>query len=103
MLWLTIALSALLTFALRFAFFSKLMPIKIGTRAYRLLQFTAPSILTAMWMPILIMPKDQLWISVHNPYLLAGCVAILLSIFVRKTIWIVIISLFAFLLLKQLG
>ena len=102
MLWLTLILSALMTFALRFVFFMKSVPLKLGPKAYRLLKFTAPTVLTAMWVPIVVMPQGDFSISLHNPYLLAGLVAIGLSLTIKKTIWVVIFSLLSFALFKQI-
>ncbi|PIE46193.1 MAG: branched-chain amino acid ABC transporter [Gammaproteobacteria bacterium] len=49
-LW--IILMACITFAVRYAFFMRSVPIKLNRHARQFLIFTAPCILTAMWAPI---------------------------------------------------
>lgn len=72
----TLVLMACVTFFTRFLFLSKRLPFTIGAKMQRFLSFSAPCVLTAIWVPIVFIQNKQLNISYHNPYLIAALVAV---------------------------
>tara|TARA_R110002050_G_scaffold189455_15_gene324045 strand:- start:682 stop:996 length:315 start_codon:yes stop_codon:yes gene_type:complete len=74
---LTIVLLACITFASRYLFLHPKLPIRIGAKTTHLLSFSAPAVLTAIWVPIVFIQDNSLNLSITNPYLLAATVAII--------------------------
>lgn len=96
MMWLTLALMALTTFAFRYAFFTGALRMDIGPRLQRFLGFSAPCVLVAMAAPIVLVADGELAVTWTNPYLLGGVVAIGLSLLTRQMLAVVVISLLVF-------
>lgn len=92
---LSILCMAVITFFVRYAFFARTLPIKLNRHAKQFLFFTGACILTAMWVPIVMMPtlaqKTML-----NPYLIAGVLSVLFSLFIRHTLVVIILSMACF-------
>jgi len=76
---LTIVLLAIITFTSRYLFLDPSLPIRIGPKVGRFLSFSAPAVLTAIWVPIIFVKDSQLNLSPTNPYLLAALVAIVVA------------------------
>ena len=76
---LTIVLLAVITFTTRYLFIHPKLPLRIGPKMANFLSFSAPAVLTAIWVPIIFVKDDALDISLTNPYLLAALVAIVVS------------------------
>jgi branched-subunit amino acid transport protein len=49
----------------------------MGAKTTHFLSFSAPAVLTAIWVPIVFIQENSLNISITNPYLLAATVAII--------------------------
>ncbi|KAF7785558.1 hypothetical protein PRUB_a4245 [Pseudoalteromonas rubra] len=97
-----ILLMALITFFMRYAFFMEKLPVKLDLRVQRFLSYTAPCILTAMAAPIVF---GEVTFNMHdltNPFLLGGILAIVLSLLVKNTLFVVLASMGAFFALKVL-
>jgi len=92
---------ACITFICRYFFLSKNLPFELGPKAKSLLSYTAPSVLTAMWVPIVFLsgdePQQTVWLS---PFFIAGGVCILLSLKLQNTLMIVLLSLLVFFVIK---
>jgi len=73
---LTILLMAVITFTTRYLFIHPRLPVRLGAKMAKLLSFSAPAVLTAIWVPIIFIQQGQLSISLHNPYLIAATLAI---------------------------
>ncbi len=92
-LW--ILLMAMITFAVRYAFFARSLPIKLGRHAKQFLIFTGPCVLTAMWTPIVF--NDAIThFDLLNPYLLAGAFAVVASLLIRQTLVVILLSMAVF-------
>lgn len=76
---LTIFLLAVITFTSRYLFLHPKLPVKLGPRMETFLSFSAPAVLTAIWVPIIFIREGHLNLSLSNPYLLAATVAILVA------------------------
>ncbi len=102
MMWLMIGLMALVTFYNRYAFFSPQLKFSIGPRLQSLLSYTAPAVLTALWVPIVFvsehpdMEAKQLNWQLDNPYFCAGLITVAISAFVRKPLITVALGVLVF-------
>ena len=76
---LTIALLACITFFSRYLFLHPKLPLRIGAKVTHLLSFSAPAVLTAIWVPIIFIKDNNFNTSLTNPYLLAATVAVIAS------------------------
>ena len=74
---LTIFLLACITFCTRYLFLHPKLPLRIGAKTTHLLSFSAPAVLTAIWVPIIFVKDNSFDSSLSNPYLLAATVAII--------------------------
>ncbi|MCW8832425.1 MAG: AzlD domain-containing protein [Colwellia sp.] len=74
---LTILLLACITFTSRYLFLAPKLPLRIGAKITHFLSFSAPAVLTAIWVPIIFVKDNSFNGSLSNPYLLAATVAII--------------------------
>ena len=89
---------AVITFSCRYLFFMKTLPIQLGKKSKRMLKFTAPSVLTAMWSPIVFLEHQTTGSDfTQSPYLYGGIIAIVLSLKLQSTLTIIMISMASFL------
>ncbi|WP_341665594.1 AzlD domain-containing protein [Vibrio sp.] len=85
-----IFLMALITFACRYLFFMKSIPISLGSKTKQLLRYTAPSVLTAMWVPIVFLGHGSSLDTIHSsPFFYAGVITVLLSLKCKNTLMVV--------------
>ena len=76
---LTIVLLACITFFSRYLFLHPKLPVRIGAKITHFLSFSAPAVLTAIWVPIIFIKDNNFNSSLTNPYLLAATVAVITS------------------------
>ena len=99
--WLALIGMTCITFSCRYLFFSKTIPFELGTKAKRLLSYTAPSVLTAMWVPIVFLghqgTSNEL---ISSPFLIAGVVTIMLSLKINSTLTVVGLGMIIFVILN---
>jgi len=76
---LTILLLACITFATRYLFIHPGFPIRLNARAQKFLSYSAPSVLTAIWVPIILTKNHQLAITASSPYLWGAMVAMIMA------------------------
>ncbi|XQW83990.1 AzlD domain-containing protein [Thalassotalea piscium] len=76
---LTIVLLAIISFTTRYLFLHPKVPVRLGPRMVRFLSFSAPAVLTAIWVPIIFVQQQQLILSWRNPYLVAATVAVVIA------------------------
>ncbi|MGB1263034.1 MAG: AzlD domain-containing protein, partial [Cognaticolwellia sp.] len=74
---LTILLMACITFSSRYLFIHPRLPVRLGAKMAKFLSFSAPAVLTAIWVPIIFVQNGQLNSSINNPYLIAATFAVL--------------------------
>ncbi|NRA84675.1 MAG: AzlD domain-containing protein [Gammaproteobacteria bacterium] len=99
--WVALVGMTCITFSCRYFFFSKTVPFELGTKTKRLLSYTAPSVLTAMWVPIVFLghqSADSDFIT--SPFLIAGLVTVVLSLKIKNTLVAVGLGMSIFGLLK---
>jgi branched-subunit amino acid transport protein len=78
-LWLVILLAGLLTFATRLSFILLLDRIQVPGWFWRGLRFVPAAVLSAIILPELATQNAVLDISLHNPQLFAGTLAVLVA------------------------
>lgn len=76
---ITIVLLACITFLTRYLFLHPKLPLRIGPKLESFLSFSAPAVLTAIWVPIIFIQDNQLDINFTNPYLIAATVAVVIA------------------------
>lgn len=99
--WITLLGMSAITFCCRYLFFSKAVPFELGDKVRRMLSYTAPSVMTAMWVPIVFLGNQNTDIAfVKSPFLIAGLITIALSLKMKNTLAIVLLSMSTFAVLK---
>ncbi len=95
---LAIIMMAVITFSVRYAFFSGMIKIKLTPTIKNILTFTAPCVLTAMIIPIMFQEglNSQFSAILHSSYFWAGIFSIVASLFIRQTLLVVILSMLVF-------
>ncbi len=88
---LTLAILAMITFTTRYFFLHPELPLTLNSRMQRLLSYSGPAVLTAIWIPIIFIREDQLAASITSPYVLGGTVAVVLA-YQFKSIYITAIG-----------
>lgn len=92
-------LMAVITFSCRYFFFANVVHYTLHPEIKRLLTFTAPAVLTAMWAPIIFV-SDGALTEMNNAYFISGIITIFAALLVPKTLPVIIIGLFSFGLLR---
>lgn len=92
----TIFLLALITFISRYLFVHPEMPVRLGAKMRSFLSFSAPAVLTAIWVPILFFQEGQLNLSITNPYLIAGTAAVCIAAKTKSIYLTLVVSLLVF-------
>ncbi|MDT0602432.1 AzlD domain-containing protein [Thalassotalea castellviae] len=75
----TILLMAMITFLTRYLFIHPKIPLRLNAKVVSFLSFSAPAVLTAIWVPIIFIREGELALSLTNPYIIAATVAVLLA------------------------
>jgi branched-subunit amino acid transport protein len=78
-LWLTIVIAGVLTFATRLSFIALLERIKMPAWFQRALRFVPAAVLSAIILPETASRNGTLDLSLRNPQILAGCVAVIVA------------------------
>ncbi|WP_020408371.1 AzlD domain-containing protein [Hahella ganghwensis] len=100
--WWTIFLMAAITFYCRYLFFTTAISFSLKGPIKRMLQYTAPSVLTAMWVPIIFIHDGNLTSGLDDPFLLAGIVTVVMSVVTRHTLLVVGVGIGSFVLARML-
>lgn len=97
---MTIILLACITFLSRYLFLHPRLPLRMGAKMTHFLSFSAPAVLTAIWVPIIFIKDNNFNSSLTNPYLLAATVAVITS-YKSKNIYLTLgTSITTFVILK---
>lgn len=100
--WLSfyIIVMAGITFIVRYLFFAKMLRFRLNKPVAQFLSFTAPCILTAMFVPIVFnQPSGN---AIIDPYLIAGLFGMLISVLFKNILLVVVLSMGLFALLNFL-
>ncbi|MBR0572654.1 MULTISPECIES: AzlD domain-containing protein [Pasteurellaceae] len=96
---IAILVMAVITFLIRYLFFTRSFKINLSNKVRSILLFTAPCVLTAMFTPVLFqdfIATKQVTALIDSSYFWAGICAILFSIFIKHTFTVIILSMVAF-------
>lgn len=87
---------AVVTFGIRYLLFAVHDRIDFSPIIKRSLKFIPPAVLTAITLPIVLMPEDKLDVSLANPYLLASILAVIAGIVSRNLLVTILLGLAGF-------
>jgi len=96
----TILLMTGITFTTRYLFLHPNLPIKLSPQVSSILNFSAPAVLTAIWVPIIFIQDEKLVVDINNPYLVASFIAVLISMKTKSVYWTVGAGMFVFILVR---
>jgi len=92
---LYVVLMAVITFTCRYFFFANVVHYSLHPEIKRLLKFTAPAVLTAMWAPIIFINDGHLT-PLDNAYFISGIITILAAILIPRILPVIVIGLISF-------
>lgn len=101
-IWLVMLLGGLLTFLTRLSFVLLFHRLNVPDWFRRGLRFVPVAVLSAIILPELTNPNGTLFLSWHNPQLLAGAVAILVAWRTRNVILTIIAGMAALLVFQAI-
>ena len=96
----TLLLMAIITFTTRYLFIHPRFPIKLGAKAVKFLSFSAPAVLTAIWVPIIFVRQQELMLSPNNPYLVGATIAVIFAAKGKNIYWTVGTGMMVFISMK---
>lgn len=102
MILLSILAMTLLVFVSRYLFLEPKLPLRLNPQAQRLLSYSSPAVLTAIWAPIVFMPEQELWVTPDNPYLIGALIAAVMAWKTKNVLLTTFVSMAVFLVLKLL-
>ena len=100
MIFISILAMTALVFLSRNLFLEPKLPLRLNAQTQRLLSYSSPAVLTAIWAPIVFMPDNELSLSGSNPYLWAALTAALIAWKTKNILLTTIISMPVFLVLN---
>ena len=98
--WLVVILAGILTFATRLSFIFLWDLVKVPDWFRRGLRFVPAAVLSAIILPQLSTRNDILDLSLHNPQLYAGIVAILIAWRTRNVVLTILVGMAALLVFR---
>ncbi len=100
-IWLLIGCLSIITFMTRYLFFSEIITYRPNDKLKKFLSFSAQSILTALWVPIVFKYHNSGIVSYADiSYLLSAIFASILGVYRVNMLLIVILSLSLFFTIK---
>lgn len=94
----TILLMALITFGTRYLFIHPSLPVRLGPKMAKFLSYSAPAVLTAIWVPIILVQDKELNMSLTNPYLIAAVCSVAVAAKTKSVYLTMIVGLIMFIL-----
>ena len=101
-IWWVMILGGLATFTIRAFFILLVGQREIPPLLRRALYFIPPAVLPAIILPELLLPQGQLDLSLTNPNLLAGTVAVLVAWRTRNVLLTILVGMAVFLIARML-
>ena len=101
MTYLYILCMAIISFSCRYAFFTNVFEYRLHAELKRILNFTAPAVLTALWAPIVFLDAEYT-ITLDSPNFMAGTITVATAyIFSKCPLIIVLIGVLSYMALSQ--
>jgi branched-subunit amino acid transport protein len=94
--WWVMVIGGLATFIIRASFIILIGQREIPLLLRRVLYFIPPAVLTAIILPELALPKGQLNLTLANPNLLAGIVAVVVAWRTRSVLLTILVGMVVF-------
>ena len=101
-LFLTILAMGLVTYALRLSLIGALGKLEMPEIVIRALRFVPPAVLTAIIVPEILLPDNELDLSLDNARLIAGLLAALVAWRSKKVVLTVVVGMGALWLIEWL-
>lgn len=101
MIIISILAMTLIVFLSRYLFLEPAIPLRLNSTAQRILSYSSPAVLTAIWAPIVFLPEGQLNTGINNPYFIAALLAALLAWKSKSILITATVSMAGFLVLKM--
>lgn len=98
---LTILALTGVVFFTRYVFLEPTLPLRLPPKLQRLLSYSSPAILTAIWAPLVFAPEHQLQLTVNNPYLIAAIVTAVITAMTKRVLLAITAGTILFLLLHH--
>jgi branched-subunit amino acid transport protein len=99
-IWLTMIGVGVLTFLTRLSFIALLERWRTPPLVQRALRFVPVSVLTAIFVPDLLIQDQTLNVSLTNERLIAGMIAILVAWRTKNVVWTILAGMIAFWVVK---
>jgi len=90
----------LVTFSVRYVLFAVAGRVHFPPWLHNGLGFVPPAVLTAIIVPAVLMPQGELWLSPTNPWLLAGLVAVVVSLVRKDLLTTIVVGMLCFMVLR---
>lgn len=101
-LWAAVIVAGILTYVTRLSFILLYGQIRMPNLLVRALRFVPTAVLSAIIFPELLVADGTLFISIRNPRLLAGILAILVALRTKNVIYTILIGMLALWILQYL-
>ena len=101
-IWLLMVLAGLATFITRISFILLLEKIRMPDWFRRALRFVPVAVLSAIALPELIVRNESLDISLHNPQLISGALAVLVAWRTKNVLLTILAGMAALLIFQAL-
>jgi branched-subunit amino acid transport protein len=101
-LWFILIVGGILTYSIRLSFIFLMGRMEIPIWVKRSLHFVPPAVLSALIVPDLIYQGSKIEITLYNPRLLAGILAILVAWRTRNTLLTIVLGMAALLAMQTL-
>ena len=88
------------TFSVRYVLFAAAGKIHFPAWLNVALGFVPPAVLTAIILPAVLIPRGELWLSVENPWLLAGLFSAAVAFWRRDLLTTIVAGMLFFMLLR---
>jgi branched-subunit amino acid transport protein len=92
---------ALVTLAIRYPVLALSGRITLAPRFIQLLRYVPPTVLTAIVVPAVLMPKDTLWIGPDNARLVGILVALAVGFWRKNLLLTIVVGMATFLIWQQ--
>lgn len=93
--WLILGMTAV-TFGVRYPVLALVGQIELPEPVFRALKYVPVAVLTAIVVPAVLMPDDELTISLQNAEMIGAIVAVLVAWRTRSLLWTIVIGMAAF-------
>jgi len=100
--WLLIGLMALVTFTIRYALYARANSVSLPPKLEQALKYSAPCVLTAIWVPAILFPNGELALHSDNPYLFGGLIAMAIGLWKKNILLTIVTSMVCFFAMKWL-